>query len=527
MEPVGETSLHDVQDDPSAERRNVQEKGDLTAFVQSDVKASHGKEHPTRALKRKRRDPETGSARITRSKSGISVPRGKKKGPVLSSHRATTTTEKAQFDRVGTSIDADFVDDGASEVASVSSGASAVYRLLHATSRAGSVDSSGSGDAPWSSPLTSGPGRVIPLVHSHGLHHGWSVHPPPNPPTPSSSHHKEARPEQAKAKSPAPAPEPSTPSIKWSPSTNSPVTRSNCRFHKISLPSGEERVRARFVVPGCSLGDGEVMANNDIRDEGFSTHEDHKRMLPDVEMLDLSPYLIGVLRQLVGVDLLREQQEIFYLPGEEEKPKKRRKTGALESLRQFRRQSMSSAGPLARDHSPQPSEVSHDRGSTFRSVSGSARSASLQEESENGDSALSDPDDDDDRGELPPAKRHKSSAGEMVPSLEFTQDSEEPASSVVLERSTLSGKEPTSSSRPSATRRSRRRNHNYDAAAYKPGEDDVKDDEQVEETKTRRSRTRRAPKRSRTMEETSANPPRSKKLRLGRSISMADAGAAS
>ena len=481
--------------------------------MQSDVKATYGKEHPTRAPKRKRRD-QAESARITRSKSGVGVSRGKKKGPVLSSHRTTTTSEKAQSDWVGTNIDADIVDDGASEAASVSSGASAVYRLLHATSRAGSVDSSGSGDAPWSSPVTTGPGRVIPLVHSHGLHHhGWSVHPPLNPPTPSSGHHKDTRSEQAMAKSPAPAPEPSTPSLKRSPSTNSPVTRSNCRFHKISLPSGEDGVRAYFVVPGCSLGDGELMTDNDIRDEGFSTHEDHKRMLPDVEMLDLSPYLIGVLRQLVGVDLLREQQEIFYLPGEEEKPKKRRKTGAFEGLRRFRRQSISSGGPLARDHSPRPS------------VSGSARSASLREESESEDAALSDPDSDDDHGEVPPAKRHKSSAGEMKPPLENTEESKEQDSPVVPEPSALSAKEPTSSTRPSATRRSKRRNANHDTAAYKPSEDDVKDDEEAEETKTRRGSTRRAPKRSRTMEESPANPPRPKKSRLGRSISMADAGA--
>jgi len=267
------------------------------------------------------------------------------------------------------------------------------------------------------------------------------------------------------------------------------------------------------------------MADNDIRDEGFSTHEDHKRMLPDVEMLDLSPYLIGVLRQLVGVDLLREQQEIFYLPGEEEKPKKRRQSGALGSLRRFRRQSISSGGPLARDHSPRPSEISHDRGSPLRSVSGSARGASLQEESENEDSALSDLDSDDDQGEVPPAKRHKSFAAEMVPPPENTRDSEEQASSAMPERPTLSGKEPTSSIRPSATRRSKRKHVNYDTSAYKPSEDDVKDDEEVEETKTRRSTTRRAPKRSRTMEESSANPPRSKKSRLGRSISTADAGA--
>jgi len=36
------------------------------------------------------------------------------------------------------------------------------------------------------------------------------------------------------------------------------------------------------------------MNREDIRDEGYSTQEDHKRMLPNVETLDLSPYLIGV-----------------------------------------------------------------------------------------------------------------------------------------------------------------------------------------------------------------------------------------
>jgi hypothetical protein len=247
-------------------------------------------------------------------------------------------------------------------------------------------------------------------------------------------------------------------------------------------------------------------------------------MLPNVETLDLSPYLIGVLRHLVGVDLLREQQEIFYLPSEDEKPKKRRQTSGLESLRQFRRQSISSGGPLARDHSPRPSEISHDRGS---SASGSAASASVREESvvhsEDGDSALGDVDKGDDPGESPPVKRHKIFAVEMVPPLENTPGDEELGNPVVPGHSTVTEKEQAKSSRPLATRRSRRKNLNHDAAAYKPIEDEVKDDE-VEETKMRRSRTRRA-KRSRTMEESSANPPRSKKMRLGRSISAAGAGA--
>ena len=139
---------------------------------------------------------------------------------------------------------------------------------------------------------------MIPLIHSHGLHrHG------PAPPSPASSTgpDKVTRSEQVKAKSPPPTYEPSSPSLRRAPSMNSPVTRSNCRFHKISLPRGEDRERAYFVVPGCALGNGELMGGKDIRDEGFSTHEDHKRMLPNVETLDLDPYLVGVFAATGGL----------------------------------------------------------------------------------------------------------------------------------------------------------------------------------------------------------------------------------
>ena len=306
---------------------------------------------------------------------------------------------------------------------------------------------------------------------------------------------------------------------------NSPVTRSNCRFHKISLPRGEDRWRAYFVVPGCALGDGELMDGEDIRDEGFSTHEDHKRMLPNVETLELNPYLVGVLRQLVGVDLLREQQEIFYLPSEEEKPKKRHRTTALESFRQFRRQSISSGGPLGRDHSPRPSEVSQGH-ATPRSASGSAVGGSIWEgsvvHSNDGDSILSDVDTDGDQDETPTTKRPRFSAAEINTLASTDGDLDH---STALERSTLLGQEPIISSKPAAPRRSKRKALNHDTAAYKPGEDDPKDDEEEEETKTRRSSTRKATKRSRTMEENSASAPRSKKKRLGRSVSVAGAGA--
>jgi len=270
------------------------------------------------------------------------------------------------------------------------------------------------------------------------------------------------------------------------------------------------------------------MDGEDIKDEGFSTHEDHKRILPNVETLDLNPYLVGVLRRLVGVDLLREQQEIFYLPSEEEKPKKRHKTTTLESFRQFGRQSISSGGPLGRDHSPRLSEVSQGHG-TPRSTSGSVVSGSIWGgsvvHSNDGDSILSDPDNDDDEGETPTTKRPRLSAAEINTPLASTFTDGDLDRSSAPESSTLLGEEPTISSKPAAPRRSKRKALKYDAAAYKPGEDDPKDDEEEEETKTRRSSTRKAMKRSRTMEENLGSAPRSKKKRLGRSVSVAGAGA--
>lgn len=495
-----------LQDSPSAEDGVVQDNGDPATFVQSEIEASAERKHSTRVLKRKRRDPN--------SETGVGVKGRKKKGPVSSSRRTTAAPEKAQSEWVDSNVETDSVDDGASETASVSSSASAVYRLL----RARSVVSSASGDASWTSPPTSGLGSVIPLIHSHGLHR----HDRPAPPSPASSagHYKATRPEQVKAKSPTNIHEPSTPSLRRTPSVNSPVTRSNCRFHKISLPRGEDGGRAYFVVPGCSLGDGKLMDGQDIRDEGLSTHEDHKRLLPDVETLDLSPYLVGVLRQLVGVDLLREQQEIFYLPSEDEKPKRRRHKGASKHFRQLQRQSISSGGPLAREHSPRLSEISQGH-CTPRSgsiVSGSVREGSTVR-SDDGESILSD--NDGDAGETSTTKRPKFSAVEKNPPLASTFAGGDLAA--VPEHSTLAEEEPTIRSKP-APRRSKRKTLNHDALAYKPSEDDIKDDE-VEETKTKRSSARKPLKRSRTTEENSTNTPRSKKKRLGRSISAAGAGA--
>jgi hypothetical protein len=103
----------------------------------------------TRVLKRKRRDLNPGSVRQTRPESAVVVKRGKKKGPISSSLRTTAASERAAPEWVDPNADADSVDDGISETASASSGTSTVYRLLHPTSRTGSVVSSASGDASW------------------------------------------------------------------------------------------------------------------------------------------------------------------------------------------------------------------------------------------------------------------------------------------------------------------------------------------------------------------------------------------
>lgn len=55
------------------------------------------------------------------------------------------------------------------------------------------------------------------------------------------------------------------------------------------------------------------MEEEDIQDHGDATGDDRQYLTPDVESLGLNPYVLGLLRQLVGVDLLREQ-EVFYLP---------------------------------------------------------------------------------------------------------------------------------------------------------------------------------------------------------------------
>jgi len=115
-------------------------------------------------------------------------------------------------------------------------------------------------------------------------------------------------------------------------------TRSQCRYRKISLPREENGPRVTFCVPQCSLNNKELMEEEDITDDGLATVRDFERLWDHVEEQGLSPYLIGVIRQLVGLDLLREN-EIYYLPTDEEMKQMERRR-----KKQERRKSRKSIG---------------------------------------------------------------------------------------------------------------------------------------------------------------------------------------
>lgn len=125
-----------------------------------------------------------------------------------------------------------------------------------------------------------------------------------------------------------------------------PVTRSHCKFHKISVEREDDGPRVFFIVPSCSLVNREFMDNEDIQDHGDATVDDTLRMEADVENLDLSWELISNLRLLVGMDMLREL-EIFYLPVDGVEVRRKRRVAPAEphgSERMKKRESIARVG---------------------------------------------------------------------------------------------------------------------------------------------------------------------------------------
>lgn len=284
-------------------------------------------ESQTKPSKRKRISPVQTSSRLTRSMS--------------SGHKKSQGDHKAERIVPGRSRKRKLLDpkDGGSDHGSASSSASTAAKLLQFTSANGSRASSIVSSAPSDSSSIQHFTIPPPLFHAHGaMHHRHR--PPPSESlqahntkmiSPEPSHKSERQKDYSSVSAPPRA----APSNVQHPvaSISSPVTRSNCRFHKVSLPKEEGGARVYFVVPGCSLGNKELMDEEEIQDHGPATYEDYPRLVGNIEALDFSPYLVGILRQLVGVDLIRENEVFFLLqPGEEAHYKKGRKSAAGSKL---------------------------------------------------------------------------------------------------------------------------------------------------------------------------------------------------
>ena len=204
-------------------------------------------------------------------------------------------------------------------------------------------------------------------------------------------------------------------------------TRSQCRYRKISLPREEDGPRVTFCVPQCSLNDKELMEEEEITDDGLATVRDFERLWDHVEEQDLNPYLIGVMRQLVGLDLLREN-EIYYLPTDEEikqmergrqKREERRKSrksigGAVDSEGTSvagRPGSVSAAGPASQ---PSTSKVEKRKIGPPPSFAGSTSTTSTLSKVGRGGSTRSISEDemsDGERGGRAPKKRRRTGKG--------------------------------------------------------------------------------------------------------------------
>ncbi|KAJ7209726.1 hypothetical protein GGX14DRAFT_395170 [Mycena pura] len=262
------------------------------------------------------------------------------------------------------------------------------------------------------------------------------------------------------------------------PTASTPVTRSNCRYHKISLPENDEDKtgpRVFFVVPGCSLGDSELMKEEDIKDLGYANENEH--MIKDLDSLHFSSYLIGILRQLVGVDILREQ-EVYYIarPGEERLKPLRREKSKLRVSSAGSHQSEGVLSPSVRSpvstSSRPPLSVA---GSTSTSASATGRG------------------------------RKKAHRASPTPSWAYSQgdttDDESPAAKRVR-AAELEGVAAAASNSPLRTRGKRRLDR--EAQEYKPDLLEVVD-ESSDEEEGRRKKKKRGVKRARQSEASSQN----------------------
>lgn len=240
-------------------------------------------------------------------------------------------------------------------------------------------------------------------------------------------------------------------------SANSPVTRSNCRYHKISLPEIEDGPHIFFLVPGCSLTNRKLIEEEEIVDHGDADSDDSERMVPDIESLDINAYIVSMIRMLVGPD---KEQEVYFLPqpGEE----RARKMGRKKSTILYGDLHTATGHPLSSQAPPTSTSTTNRGGTEYQRELLSPLSSELSS-SEVGDHANG------------PAKQ-------------------EPPSSPAAPRSPDVSNKAQGSAKPP-----KRKGLGHDAAAYAPASDEGGDTEEEPDSQ-KKSPSKRAPKRPRTTE---------------------------
>lgn len=157
-------------------------------------------------------------------------------------------------------------------------------------------------------------------------------------------------------------------------STSSPMTRSHCRYHKISIPKTENGPRINFLVPGCSLNDAKLIEEEEIEDQGEAIIRGDTRIADDIETINFEPYLLWAMRQLVGTELLREN-EVFYLPEPDEIiTRNLQDTGKKKGTRPSKKRSK-----LVDENSMDPSQIPAVRHSPSRASSVASSASVLQQ----------------------------------------------------------------------------------------------------------------------------------------------------
>ncbi|EPQ55066.1 hypothetical protein GLOTRDRAFT_138766 [Gloeophyllum trabeum ATCC 11539] len=261
---------------------------------------------------------------------------------------------------------------------------------------------------------------------------------------------------------------------------SSPVTRSHCVYHIVSIPREENGPRVTFMVPGCALMNQDLVKEENIVDIREATTADERRAIQDVESLGFDDDLLVVLKALVS----GEQHSVFYLPSLGEDVT-RASNDDVESMSgsayvHNARSAVSKSAAASQTPSPRKVVSASRAGSPSRSVDWRREGSSVSVHTE----AHAKQDEQLEESRLPPKRRKYTSRQSSVAS--HSQES------VGNSLPDPSESQPTSAAEARLKpRRSRRLG--VDAAAYKPEEDPNAGDsaDEGQPTTARRSKKRR------------------------------------